>query len=215
MRAAGLLRAVGGTASVTVLLVAAPRPPRSPAALPGWLAAAPPDAAVVDLATVTAWGCVGWLTFAAIACVLGTVPGLAGRVGAAVARCVAPIAMRRAIEAALGLSVVALPVAAPLAALADDGHSVRTWSPPSLDRPVAVSTIGPHPTAPDNYVVRPGDCLWSIARGHLARQASNHDIASAWPRWYAANRRVIGPDPALLHPGQRLAVPQRDREVPQ
>jgi hypothetical protein len=33
------------------------------------------------------------------------------------------------------------------------------------------------------------------------------DIAAAWPRWYAANRAVIGPDPGLIRPGQELMPP--------
>lgn len=56
-------------------------------------------------------------------------------------------------------------------------------------------------------VVRPGDSLWAIAARHLGPEASAQDVAEAWPRWYAANRDLIGPDPDLILPGQRLAVP--------
>jgi len=35
-------------------------------------------------------------------------------------------------------------------------------------------------------------------------------IDRSWPRWHAANRDVIGPDPDLLHPGQRLQHPVTD-----
>ena len=55
--------------------------------------------------------------------------------------------------------------------------------------------------------VHPGDCLWSIARRHLGPQATDAEIAAAWPSWYAANRDVIGADPNLLHPGQQLVAP--------
>ena len=58
-------------------------------------------------------------------------------------------------------------------------------------------------------VVRPGDTLWDIARRHLPASATSSDVARAWPRWYAANRAVIGPDPALLRPGTRLRSPDR------
>jgi nucleoid-associated protein YgaU len=32
-------------------------------------------------------------------------------------------------------------------------------------------------------------------------------VAASWPRWYAANRRVIGADPDLILPGQILRPP--------
>jgi hypothetical protein len=63
----------------------------------------------------------------------------------------------------------------------------------------------------DDVVVRRGDSLWAIVAAHLGPQASAAEIAAEWPRWYAANRTVIGPDPDLLHPGQRLRPPAADR----
>jgi resuscitation-promoting factor RpfA len=61
--------------------------------------------------------------------------------------------------------------------------------------------------------VRTGDTLWDIARRHLPAGADAAAIADAWPRWYAANRHVIGPDADLLRPGQRL-VPPPARHMP-
>ncbi|NNM46319.1 LysM peptidoglycan-binding domain-containing protein [Knoellia koreensis] len=58
-----------------------------------------------------------------------------------------------------------------------------------------------------SVVVRRGDSLWAIAARHLDAGASDAEIARAWPRWYAANRDVIGDDPHLLHPGMVLQVP--------
>jgi len=57
-------------------------------------------------------------------------------------------------------------------------------------------------------LVRPGDSLWLIAARRLGSTADDHHIASAWPYWYRANRRVIGSDPNLLEPGQRLVTPR-------
>ena len=54
---------------------------------------------------------------------------------------------------------------------------------------------------------RRGDTLWSIARRHLGPDASDAEVAREWPRWYAANRAVIGDDPDLILPGQQLAPP--------
>ena len=45
-------------------------------------------------------------------------------------------------------------------------------------------------------VVRPGDTLWDLA-----------DQTPAWHRLYTLNRDVIGPDPDLIRPGQRLRLP--------
>lgn len=71
-------------------------------------------------------------------------------------------------------------------------------------------TSSPHRASLDAsgaYVVRRGDTLWDIAARHLGPHASAADIARAWPRWYAANRTAIGPNPALIHPGLVLSVP--------
>jgi nucleoid-associated protein YgaU len=55
--------------------------------------------------------------------------------------------------------------------------------------------------------VRRGDSLWTIARRHLGPDASDADVARAWPRWYATNRAVIGEDPDRIVPGLQLAPP--------
>jgi LysM repeat protein len=49
------------------------------------------------------------------------------------------------------------------------------------------------------YVVRPGDSLSSIAVARAVR--------GGWQALYAANRRVIGPDPDVIHPGTVLVLP--------
>lgn len=56
-------------------------------------------------------------------------------------------------------------------------------------------------------VVRSGDTLWSIAARNLPAGSTRAAVAAAWPRWYAANRAVIGSDPDHLRPGQRLVAP--------
>jgi nucleoid-associated protein YgaU len=61
--------------------------------------------------------------------------------------------------------------------------------------------------------VRPGDSLWLIASRDLGKGATPAQIAAAWPRWYAENRDTIGPDPALLLPGQRLLAPADANQV--
>jgi nucleoid-associated protein YgaU len=61
-------------------------------------------------------------------------------------------------------------------------------------------------------VVRPGDTLWSIAAADLAERGTTEsatpaDVAAYWPQVYALNRAVVGPDPAVIEPGQRLRLP--------
>ena len=70
--------------------------------------------------------------------------------------------------------------------------SRRPAGPPAPARPV---------------VVQAGDCLWSIAAASLPGSATPAQVASEWPRWHAANRGVIGPDPDLLRPGLVLTPP--------
>ena len=60
----------------------------------------------------------------------------------------------------------------------------------------------------EEVVVRPGDSLWAIAARHLPSGAGPEDIAAAWPLWFAANRRLIGPDPDRLEVGMVLQVPR-------
>ncbi|MFC9771867.1 MULTISPECIES: LysM peptidoglycan-binding domain-containing protein [unclassified Pseudarthrobacter] len=52
-----------------------------------------------------------------------------------------------------------------------------------------------------------GDTLWDIVRGQLGTNASDIDVALEWPRWYEANRAVIGQNPDVLLPGQVLQAP--------
>jgi LysM repeat protein len=63
----------------------------------------------------------------------------------------------------------------------------------------AVFVAAAHPAA--RYVVQPGDTLSGIA----ARLA----VRGGWPALYAANRRVIGPDPDVIDPGAVLVLPGR------
>ena len=76
--------------------------------------------------------------------------------------------------------------------------------------------VGPAATRPDSphrsdqeptVVVAPGDCLWEIAAQTLGPDASTAEIASEWPRWYDANRAVVGGDPDLIQPGMVLRPP--------
>lgn len=92
------------------------------------------------------------------------------------------------------------------------------WTPvPRKPAPAPSTEVGlvssvPAQTAPSHVVVRRGDSLWLIAARHLGPQATAQDVAEEWPRWYAANERLVGPDPDLILPGQELVVPTRTDE---
>ncbi|HET7800123.1 MAG TPA: LysM domain-containing protein [Humibacillus xanthopallidus] len=81
---------------------------------------------------------------------------------------------------------------------------------------VGSSLLAPPPrpdvAALDTVTVRRGDSLWSIAARHLTAGASDAEVARAWPRWFAANRAVIGEDPDLIRPGMQL-VPPREGDL--
>lgn len=64
-----------------------------------------------------------------------------------------------------------------------------------------------NPGAAAEVVVLRGDSLWTIVARHLGPTATTDQIAAEWPRWWSANADVIGPDPDLLLPGQRLLPP--------
>jgi hypothetical protein len=87
---------------------------------------------------------------------------------------------------------------------------VPTAPAPVLDAGCA-QLLAPPPRpstgAHDLVTVRRGDSLWTIAARHLGPTASDAEIASVWPQWYAANRHVIGDDPDLLLPGVQLTPP--------
>jgi len=94
--------------------------------------------------------------------------------------------------------------------------SPRGWTP---DAPVVraqpdLRVLSPAPRrgtshdAPAEVVVQRGDTLWSIAARHLGPDASDAEIARAWPAWFEVNRGVVGDDPDLLRPGQVLRAPE-------
>lgn len=82
-----------------------------------------------------------------------------------------------------------------------------------LDWPVAVRTVPVHaPPSPPRaaageVTVQPGDSLWSLAAAAIGPTATAAEVAAAWPKWWAANRAVVGADPDLLRPGAVLHAP--------
>jgi murein DD-endopeptidase MepM/ murein hydrolase activator NlpD len=61
-------------------------------------------------------------------------------------------------------------------------------------------------TAGEHYTVVPGDTLSGIA--------TDHHVHGGWPTLYAENRSVVGDDPDLILPGQRLALGSAPAKAP-
>jgi LysM repeat protein len=59
----------------------------------------------------------------------------------------------------------------------------------------------PGRTTPARYTIQAGDSLSEIA--------AMLGVRGGWPALYAANRKVIGPDPDAIHPGTVLVLPGR------
>jgi LysM repeat protein len=96
-------------------------------------------------------------------------------------------------------STQAVPASAPARLTAVSTRAVLADAPASLMTVTAAPAAGPAVT----WVVRPGDTLSGIAAALKVR--------GGWPALYAANRRVIGPDPGLIRPGTVLTLPRRQQ----
>lgn len=214
VRAVLRVGAVAGPAAALWALSALTGPTLTAAASPS----AGLDALLAGLAAVGAWLVVARLALAGLAVALAALPGAVGRTAARVAARLTPALLRGLLRVVLGAAVAGGPSLAGAAAWADPADGAGL---PVLDRvaTVAASASVPAPapasaSASVTVVVRPGDCLWRIADRALPAGHSAGDVAREWPRWYVANRAVIGPDPGLLHPGQRLRAPDQDTSTP-
>lgn len=89
-----------------------------------------------------------------------------------------------------------------------------TASPPTASPATANATpTPPTPTRaePAVRVVRQGDSLWALAAEPSATDGARSSLTATtidarWRAIYRANRAVIGPDPDLIRPGQRLVI---------
>jgi nucleoid-associated protein YgaU len=182
---------------------------------------APLGSLVGAAAAGAAWLVLAWLTSTFLLEVVATLSRAARPVRRETAT-VSPPIVRRLAAAALGAGLLAGPVAGPAAAAVPapvagsdvPGEVLPGWTadrpapPPAGDDPAPPATTVAHrPSATAWVRVRPGDSLWAVAARHLGPGATPAAVADEWPRWYAANRDQIGPDPHLIRPGTRLRVP--------
>jgi LysM repeat protein len=76
---------------------------------------------------------------------------------------------------------------------------------PDVIRPGTVLVL-PSQAVQTRYTVEAGDTLSGIAAAFAVR--------GGWPALYAANRRLIGPDPDVIRPGTVLVLPGRVAQAP-
>jgi hypothetical protein len=156
--------------------------------------------------------------------------GSIGRLARECARLVAPAGWRNSVRVACGAAAVAVPAAGLVgiqasadASTSPQAHAIVSTADapnrhggiwldglPMPDRPAGRPSGAQ--SGPRLAIVRPGDTLWQIAARHLGPAATDARIAADWPRWYAANRSVIGDDPGLITPGTVLHAPAGMRE---
>ena len=198
-----------------------------------------PTAPTVAAAAWLAWALAGYVFVSVAICAVGHLISTASTVRCPPVRTarIAPHVVRRLVDAAVGsTAVVVVATAAPVAAYADTapGPAPSTVSAPAFDWPGLSPQAhpAPHATRPpsppalltspthrrgggrEEIVVRRGDSLWTLTARRLGPGASAAQVAAAWPRLYAANRAVIGTNPALIHPGLRLVPPASDPRSP-
>lgn len=188
------------------------------AAAAGWLHAglngaierrpATVDEVVGAAATVAVGGVLVWASAALLLSALATFPGAVGAASASAAAALTPPVLRRIVAIAVGVSV-ASGASPALGAVPDPTGSGPSAEDTTASPPVPRAGLPPldRPASPRAITVAPGDSLWRLAAAHLGAGATANDIAAEWPRWFEANRAVIGTNPDLIHPGQQLTPP--------
>lgn len=169
-----------------------------------------------------------WLLVVAGLTLAARAPAGAGRVCRALLHRCAPAGVRRAVALALGTGL-ALGLPGPVSAAEPASTSARTHATATAAAPPDAGATAPAPLdwpglspkgrgdakAPSRaarvrepvVVVQPGDTLWDLAARSIPAPVTNAARAAEWPRWWSANRDVVGDDPDLLLPGQRLVAP--------
>jgi len=172
------------------------------------LRTSPLDAALTDLAALTLLGCVAWMWLVTTAVVI---EALRRPDHLAPARHGVPTGVRRVVLAACGVALAGglLPPSHAAASAAASPQHHRS-GPLLAGLPLPDRAVAPSSSGPRAVVVRPGDTLWSIAAADLPRGSAAERITERWRAIYATNASLIGPDPDVIVPGQRLRIPGKD-----
>jgi hypothetical protein len=198
-----------------------------------WLRAAPADALVAAL-RVVALALAGWLLVATVAYACAS----ATSIPAAVRACewATPRAIRRTIDRALAVSIVAGAVTGPASAhhagavqdrpppVSVDVRSGKSlgslptdWSPPVSvpNTPVVAVVDRPREPITATVVVTPGDNLWELSAAALARATARErvtladdEIARYWRNVCDVNRDTLrARDVNVIYPGEIVSLP--------
>jgi LysM domain len=180
----------------------------------GDLSGTPFDEVLVAVCEVAVTGCAAWLWLATAVVTTDAARGRRSR------HRVVPGTVRRVVLAACGVTLVG-GLGAP--AHASDGAGTSPLDGlPLPDRATTTTYVsevfaqaaprhradGRSAPQPAIVVVRPGDTLWAIARADLPAQAPDGAVAQRVREIHQANRAVIGTDPSLIRPDQRLRMPR-------
>jgi hypothetical protein len=184
----------------------------------GAVARDPFDAVLVQICEFAVCGCAAWVWLATALVAVDAARGRkAGRRGV-------PGAVRRGVLAACGVALVG-GLGAPAHAGGGSG-APRVEGLPFPDRATTathVSQVFARAASrqersrssrhePAVVVVRPGDTLWDLARSELPPEADDATVAARVHQIHRANRAVIGANPDLIRPHQRLRMPPTTRE---
>ncbi|MFD3909546.1 LysM peptidoglycan-binding domain-containing protein [Streptomyces sp. CB04723] len=107
------------------------------------------------------------------------------------------ISLRRGLAAVTtGGAVLALPVIGATSAFAAPAPA----APQAAPAPAAVSAQANSATqaAPAQHSVKAGETLSKIAR--------EHSVSGGWEKLYEGNRKIVGENPDLIHPGIKLTL---------
>lgn len=189
----GVLAAVAGALTVVVL---------GPGVADEWRMLRGPDfpSAVEALASITALALGAWTCLTmSLACVPGS---------RRLAVALTPRALRGLMFAAVTGALTVVPAHADTVPQHDRAGITTSLEGLRLpERPLSSA----EPLTVSEVVVEPGDTLWAIAARALPPGTAPARVAADVERWHAANGDVVGADPDLLHPGQRLTPPTEDK----
>ena len=154
-------------------------------------------------------GCAAWAVLICLAAVLEVMSR--GRLRATTwVRC--PPVLSRLLLAGLGVALVSVPLPALGPAAAVSTHRGSGVADPvgaagQQTLPVPARPLDPAGGGTTTVVVRPGDTLWSLAEHRLPASSSTAEVVDLVARLHRRNSAVIGSDPDLIRPGQRLVSP--------
>lgn len=78
--------------------------------------------------------------------------------------------------------------------------TIKTATVTNKKKPAAKKRPSKPKKKSKTYTVKKGDCLWKIAKRYYGK-------GSDWRKIYNANKKVIGKNPNLIYPGQKLVIP--------